>query len=72
MHWSFSSICILFLCEAFSPVSMGCVLSFCVTAEFVGASGAGCLTLACVFTLICLSCLLSGPVKRVVTDDVNY
>ena len=35
-------------------------------------SGVGCLTLACVFTLICLRCLLSGPVERVVTDDVNY
>lgn len=39
---------------------------------FEEASRAGCLTRACVFTLICLSCLLSGPVKRVVTDDVNY
>lgn len=47
-----------------------CIVFFCY--GFQAARRVGCLTLACVFALICLSCLLSGSVKRVVTDDVNY
>lgn len=43
---------------------------FLITAEELWTGPAA--RLSCVFTLICLCCLLSGPVERMVTDDVNY